>query len=58
MWSRGLSLGSLARVDRIGDTVLWPGRYEVELDVNGPGRVRFELVWESVVLDLWPQQKV
>ncbi|KAE8445415.1 hypothetical protein EG329_013428 [Mollisiaceae sp. DMI_Dod_QoI] len=51
-------LGTLARVDGSGNTVVWPGRYEVGLDVEGREKVGFELVGEEKVLDLWPQPEV
>ncbi|KAK4128066.1 glycoside hydrolase family 3 protein [Parathielavia appendiculata] len=51
----GWTLGSLARVDEQGNTVLYPGRYKISLDVNGDSSgFEFELVGEQVVLDQWP----
>ncbi|CZR65713.1 related to beta-xylosidase [Phialocephala subalpina] len=53
-----MTLGTLARVDEVGNTVLYPGKYEVGLDVDVMERVGFKLVDEKVALDLWPQPKV
>ncbi|KAF2636649.1 glycoside hydrolase [Massarina eburnea CBS 473.64] len=50
-----LTLGSLARVDEKGNTVLYPGEYRLEVD-NGPlASVDFTLTGEQKVLDEWPQ---
>ncbi|KUJ14582.1 glycoside hydrolase family 3 protein [Mollisia scopiformis] len=53
-----MTLGSLARVDVIGNLVLYSGTYKVLLDVDGVDSVSFELVGTQVVLDLWPQPNV
>jgi beta-D-xylosidase 4 len=54
-----INVGSLARVDDLGNTVLFPGNYIMLLDVDKNGkerdRVEFELVGDKVVLDEWPQ---
>lgn len=51
-----LTLGSLARVDEQGNTVLFPGEYSVVLDVDEALVVSFTLTGEEagVVLDEWP----
>ncbi|KAI0178169.1 glycoside hydrolase superfamily [Pestalotiopsis sp. NC0098] len=51
----GLTLGNLARVNTAGDTVLYPGEYELLLDVPSQASMKFQLVGEEVVLDSWPQ---
>ncbi|KAF1959787.1 glycoside hydrolase [Byssothecium circinans] len=50
-----ISLGSLARVDEKGNTVLYAGRYKLLLDEPTRDEVEFELIGEQVVLDYWPQ---
>ena len=54
-----IKVGSLARVDELGNTVLFPGNYTLLLDVDKDGkerdRVGFELVGDKVVLDEWLQ---
>jgi beta-D-xylosidase 4 len=51
-----LTLGTLARVDGSGNTVLYPGRYELLLE-GSTEVVGFTLVGEEVVLDEFPQPK-
>ncbi|KAK4681134.1 hypothetical protein QC764_104810 [Podospora pseudoanserina] len=52
----GVVVGDLARVDLGGNRVLFPGRYEFLLDVEGGrDRVVIELVGEEVVLEKFPQ---
>ena len=62
-----LTVGSLARVDLSGNTVLYPGRYKLVLDVDGDhddgtgggsdGRREksFDLAGEETILDRFPQ---
>lgn len=50
-----LTLASLARVDEMGNTVLYPGEYSLMID-NGPlAIVNFTLTGAEKMLDLWPQ---
>ena len=50
-----LTLASLARVDEMGNKVLYPGDYSIWVD-NGPlAIVNSTLTGEQKVLDLWPQ---
>lgn len=50
-----LSLASLARVDDMGNKVLYPGDYSVQID-NGPlAMANFSLTGEQVMLEMWPQ---
>jgi beta-D-xylosidase 4 len=50
-----LTLGSLARVDDMGNTVLYPGDYSLLID-NGPlASYNFTLTGDKKVLDEWPQ---
>ena len=51
----GLRLGELARVDEKGNTVLYPGTYEVLLDVPTQATATFELVGEAETLIEFPQ---
>ncbi|KAI1414884.1 glycoside hydrolase family 3 protein [Hypoxylon sp. FL1857] len=51
----GLTLGDLARVDERGNTILYPGTYNLLLDVPTQANVSFELVGESKVLIEFPQ---
>jgi beta-D-xylosidase 4 len=52
-----LTLGTLARVDLAGNTVLYPGRYRLLLDVPAQAEMGFTLTGEPVVLDMFPQPK-
>ncbi|KAI0006607.1 glycoside hydrolase family 3 protein [Xylariaceae sp. FL0662B] len=51
----GLKLGDLARVDENGNTVLYPGTYDVLLDVPTQDTVSFELTGEAKTLIEFPQ---
>jgi beta-D-xylosidase 4 len=50
-----IKLGELARVDGNGNTVLYPGKYEVLLDVPTQAKVTFELTGKPKVLIKFPQ---
>ncbi|KAF1949057.1 glycoside hydrolase [Byssothecium circinans] len=50
-----LTLGSLARVDERGNTVLYPGDYGLLIDNAPLTSVNFTLTGEQKVLDEWPQ---
>jgi beta-D-xylosidase 4 len=50
-----LTLSSLARVDKKGNTVLYPGNYSLLVDNKPLIRVDFALTGDQVVLDKWPQ---
>ena len=50
-----LRLAELARVDEKGNTVLYPGTYEVLVDVPTQARATFELVGEAETLIEFPQ---
>lgn len=50
-----LTLGSLARVDDYGNTVLYPGDYALMIDTAPLAMVNFTLTGSPVTLDLWPQ---
>jgi len=50
-----LTLGSLARVDGMGNTVLYPGDYAFMVDTQPLTMVNFTLYGNATVLDLWPQ---
>ncbi|KAF2156904.1 glycoside hydrolase family 3 protein, partial [Myriangium duriaei CBS 260.36] len=51
----GLTLGSLARVDDYGNTVLYNGSYSLMIDTQPLTMVNFTLTGEQRVLDNWPQ---
>lgn len=53
--SLDITLGDLARVTERGDTVLYPGTYELLLDVPTQSKAILELNGDDVVLDEWPQ---
>lgn len=53
--SLNLTLGSLARVDGNGNTVLYPGNYSLMVDNDAKTVVNFTLNGREQVLDLWPQ---
>lgn len=50
-----MTLGSLARVDERGNTVLYPGNYSVMIDNQPLAMANFTLTGDQVVLDQWPQ---
>lgn len=54
--SLALTLGSLARVDDMGNTVLYPGDYSLMLDTQPLAYVNFTLSGSPAVLDQWPQR--
>jgi xylan 1,4-beta-xylosidase len=49
------NLGSLARVDDKGNTVLYPGTYTVLVDQPMVANMSFTLTGTEAVLDKWPQ---
>lgn len=50
-----LTLGSLSRVDKSGNRVLYPGSYSLVLDVDPElARLDFTLTGEAAILDNWP----
>ncbi|KAI7368956.1 1,4-beta-D-xylosidase [Hortaea werneckii] len=53
--SLNMTLGSLARVDDYGNTVLYPGDYSLMIDVQPLAMWNFTLKGEAVTLDNWPQ---
>ncbi|KAI1342891.1 glycoside hydrolase family 3 protein [Xylariaceae sp. FL0016] len=50
-----VKLGDLARVDENGNTVLYPGKYVIELDVPAQANATFELTGEPKTLIEFPQ---
>ena len=50
-----LQVGALARVDEMGNTVLYPGNYSLLLDVPTQAVMNFTLEGDAVTLDHWPQ---
>jgi beta-D-xylosidase 4 len=50
-----LTLASLARVDDMGNTVLYPGNYALLIDTQPLAMFNFTLTGDEVVLDHWPQ---
>ncbi|KAF2100043.1 putative xylan 1,4-beta-Xylosidase [Rhizodiscina lignyota] len=50
-----ITLGSLSRVAENGDRVLYPGEYEMLIDVQPMAKLAFRLTGELVTLDKWPQ---
>lgn len=50
-----VTLGSLARVDDMGNTVLYPGDYAILIDTQPLSMMNFTLTGEAVTLDHWPQ---
>jgi xylan 1,4-beta-xylosidase len=51
-----ITLGGLARFDEMGNEVLYPGSYRIEVDVPVKAVWEFELTGGQAVLDEWPQQ--
>jgi beta-D-xylosidase 4 len=50
-----LTLGALARREENGDLVLYPGKYELLLDVPTQATLVFHLTGTETVLENWPQ---
>ena len=50
-----LTLGSLARVDEQGNTVLYPGDYALLIDEPTQSILNFTLTGSPMTLDAWPQ---
>lgn len=50
-----LTLGVLSRRNEIGNRVLYPGTYNVLVDVPTQATTSFELVGEEALLEVWPQ---
>jgi len=48
------TLGNVARHDANGNTVIYPGNYEILLDEPVQARVNFTLTGTETVLDKWP----
>ncbi|EOA88301.1 glycoside hydrolase family 3 protein [Exserohilum turcica Et28A] len=55
MASLPLTLGTLARVDEQGNTVVYPGEYTLLLDEPTQAEVKLTITGEQTVLDKWPQ---
>lgn len=53
--SLGLTLGSLARVDETGNSVIFPGTYQILMDVPTQVTSAFELLGSEVIIDEFPQ---
>lgn len=53
-----ITLGSLARVDSRGNTVLYPGDYALMIDTQPLTMINFTLTGRAAVLDEWPQPPV
>ncbi|KAI1825552.1 putative xylan 1,4-beta-Xylosidase [Xylaria intraflava] len=52
-----LTLGSFARVDEQGNSVVYPGDYTLLLDVDSKLSVNFKLTGKEAMIDKWPQPK-
>lgn len=50
-----LTLGNLARVDEMGNTVVYPGEYTLMLDEPTQSEITIVLEGEETTLDEWPQ---
>jgi beta-D-xylosidase 4 len=53
--SLALTLGTLARVDQMGNTVVYPGEYTLLLDEPTQAELKLTITGEETVLDKWPQ---
>jgi len=52
-----VELGQIARVDEEGNRVLYPGEYNIWLDVDGEVRARFRLVGEATRIAAFPRPR-
>lgn len=50
-----VALGRLARRDSKGNSILYPGKYEMLLDVPTQDTLSFTLTGQQVMLEVWPQ---
>ncbi|CAG9948419.1 unnamed protein product [Clonostachys rosea f. rosea IK726] len=50
-----LTLGSISRFNSRGNTVIYPGSYSLQIDVDTLAWTNFTLTGEPIVLDEWPQ---
>ncbi|KAK5019201.1 hypothetical protein LTR60_001198 [Cryomyces antarcticus] len=50
-----LTLGSLSRIDEMGNRVLYPGDYALMIDTMPLAMVNFTLSGQPAMLDKWPQ---
>lgn len=50
-----LTLGSIARVDTNGSTVLYPGTYSLGVDIAPESFLEFTLTGDETILEQWPQ---
>lgn len=50
-----LTLASLARVDKMGNKMLYPGDYSLVIDNDPLASFNFTLIGEQMMLDQWPQ---
>ncbi|KAI0066953.1 glycoside hydrolase family 3 protein [Artomyces pyxidatus] len=50
-----VTLGAIARVDEQGNSVLFPGTYDIWLDTTGALTHSFQLTGSSVQIAAWPQ---
>lgn len=50
-----MTLGNLGRVDDVGNTMLYPGDYSIEIDTTPLATFNFTLTGAAVCLDEWPQ---
>jgi beta-D-xylosidase 4 len=55
MGSLALTLGTLARVDQMGNTVVYPGEYTLLIDEPTQAELKLTITGEETVLDKWPQ---
>ncbi|KNG50748.1 glycoside hydrolase family 3 protein [Stemphylium lycopersici] len=55
MASLPLKLGTLARVDESGNTVIYPGEYTLLLDEPTQAELKLTITGDATVLDKWPQ---
>lgn len=54
--SLDLTLGSLARANKQGDLVIYPGDYEFMLDIDSRLTFKFSLTGNAMVIDKLPRQ--
>jgi len=51
-----INIGTVARGDKKGDLVLFPGKYKLVLDIDDVDVWEFEFKGNNEVLDSWPQR--
>ncbi|KAH6607018.1 glycoside hydrolase family 3 [Trichoderma cornu-damae] len=50
-------IGAIARVDSLGNRIIYPGKYELALNTDESVKVEFEMVGDEVTIENWPLEQ-